>query len=59
MKKLFDFLCSDCGHEFEKFAEGTQKVECPSCGSTSTTKLISPSAIKVAGQGAYTNKMKV
>lgn len=59
MKKLRDFVCRDCGKTFEKFTESVHIVECPHCGSGACTFLHSPQAVKVNGQGAYTNKMKV
>lgn len=32
---LYDFVCEECGHEFEHFkrlSERTDPVECPECG---------------------------
>ena len=45
MKRLlFDYSCRDCGEEFEELVERDNPglVKCPSCASTSTTRLISP-----------------
>jgi len=56
---MYDMLCTDCGKEFEKLIKSFADVECPYCGSLSTTPLPSAASIKVNGQGAYTNKMKV
>lgn len=59
MRKLRDYLCTDCGKEFEKLVKDGTQVECVYCGSTKTTVQFSPNAIKVTGQGAYSQKMKV
>jgi len=59
MLKMYDLLCTDCGKEFEKLIKSFADIECPFCGSLSTTPLPSAASIKVNGQGAYTNKMRV
>jgi putative FmdB family regulatory protein len=59
MLKMYDFKCNDCSKEFEKLTKGTEAVECPFCGSTQTERMLSANSIKVNGQGAYTNRMKV
>ena len=59
MKALRDFRCSDCKETFDKITDKTTNIECPKCGSLNTEQVIGASAIKVNGQGAYTNKMKV
>ena len=59
MLMLRDFVCRDCGHDFEKLTDGIHFVECPNCGSSACTFLPAANAIKVNGQGAYSNKMKV
>ncbi len=56
---LRDFVCRDCGKEFEKLTKDIHIVECPFCGSGAVTFLHSAQAIKVNGQGAYSNKMKI
>lgn len=56
---LRDFVCRDCGKEFEKMTNDIHFVECPHCGSFACTFLHAPQAIKVNGQGAYSNKLKV
>lgn len=57
--RLYDFKCIDCGQQFEKLVKTQYGVECPKCGSTKTETQISAPSIKVNGQGAYTNRMKV
>lgn len=57
MKKLYDFVCGDCSHEFERLVESTSKVECTNCGSTNTSVLPYTPSIKV--KGGYESKMRV
>ena len=60
MIKVRDYICAECGHQFEKFVTyDSELVECPKCGSGKTTQSLSASSFKVTGQGAYTNNMKV
>jgi putative FmdB family regulatory protein len=37
---IFEFKCDKCGKEFERlvYSSEDEKVECPGCGSTETTK---------------------
>lgn len=58
MKKLRDYSCRECGLHFEALTEDTTNVKCPRCGGIDTHFMLAPLAIKVNGQGAYTNKMK-
>lgn len=59
MLKLRDFSCRECGLHWEALSQETTGVKCPRCGGIDTRFAFSPQAIKVNGQGAYTNKMKV
>jgi len=59
MIKVYDFECYDCGKTFEKAVKSIADIECPFCGSTHTQRKITAPSIKVNGEGAYTNKMKV
>lgn len=59
MKKLRDFKCKKCGFIFEKLSDKTLFETCPRCGNNDTEFMFAPQAIKVTGQGAYTNRMKV
>lgn len=43
MKRLFDYECAYCGNEFEEFFEPS--VECPHCGYSPCTKLITGTRI--------------
>lgn len=59
MLKVYDFICADCGKEFEKLVKSIADIECPLCGSTHTQKQVSAPSFKVTGQGQYSSKMKV
>ena len=50
---IYDYVCADCGHSFEKMHEMTAHSvqKCPSCGSSVVSKLISvPGLIKTGGK---------
>ncbi len=37
---IFEYVCSNCNHEFEALVYGNQKAECPKCrGKKLTTQL--------------------
>ena len=60
MIKVRDYVCSECGHQFEKFVtHDSELVECPKCGSGNTSQTLTTSSFKVTGNGAYTTRMKV
>lgn len=48
MKRLYDFKCSSCSHEFEEYMEYAKFCICPSCG-MSADKVISTPHIKLEG----------
>ena len=43
---IFDFVCSDCQHEFEALVRGSQAATCPKCQSEKLEKQLSLPAIK-------------
>ena len=46
---IYEYVCRDCGHEFEWLVRGDEKPECPSCGRARLTKQLSvPAAHAVA-----------
>ena len=52
----YDYLCSECGHRFEKFQSITAGVlkKCPECGKMSLQRLIGTgSGIIFKGSGFY------
>jgi putative FmdB family regulatory protein len=38
MRKLFDYGCAACGHEFEALVEGDNEIECPECHESPATR---------------------
>jgi putative FmdB family regulatory protein len=44
---LFDYLCTTCGDEFEELVEREHPdpVKCPTCGSSSTRRLVTGTRI--------------
>jgi putative FmdB family regulatory protein len=48
MKKLFEFRCSFCHHDFEELTEYTQTFTCPKCNSNAD-KIISAPRVKLEG----------
>ena len=52
---IFDFVCQDCGHTFEKLClpGREQQLLCSACASDKVTKKISASGIQLEGSGWY------
>lgn len=49
---IYEYICKDCGHEFEELVFDRNAVPaCPSCGSAHTEKLMSACSAKVDGGG--------
>ena len=46
---IYEYVCRDCGHEFEWLTRAEEKPECPSCGRAKLTKLLSVPSAHVAG----------
>jgi putative FmdB family regulatory protein len=38
---IFEYLCQDCGREFETFVTGDRKPACPGCQGANLGKLLS------------------
>ncbi len=38
---IYEYVCATCRQEFEALVRGEEKPECPGCGATNLTKLIS------------------
>jgi len=57
MKRMYDFICGECSHEFEKLTANKDNVECPNCGSLDTHVKLNTPALKVVG--GYDRKMRV
>ncbi len=46
---IFEYLCQECGHRFEKIVQGMMQPECPSCKATRLEKQISGFAMGSTG----------
>ena len=49
---IYEFLCQNCGHVFEKLCfsrKEAEEVHCPSCKGTKVSKLFSPFAKRASG----------
>lgn len=38
---IFEYRCTDCGHDFEKLIYASTEVQCPECDSKTVTKKLS------------------
>jgi putative FmdB family regulatory protein len=60
MIKVRDYICTDCGHIFEKFQTSeSEPTECPKCGSGKTVQTAAASSFKLTGRGVHDTRMKV
>ncbi|HDN80030.1 MAG: zinc ribbon domain-containing protein [Chloroflexi bacterium] len=51
---LYEYKCNDCGHHFEllrSMSKADEPAQCPYCGSSGTSRLISPFAAVSRGEG--------
>ncbi len=46
---IYEYHCSGCSREFELLVRGDESPECPECGGTQLSKLISLPAAHSAG----------
>ncbi len=46
---IYEYVCEDCGKEFEELVFGEQKVRCPQCRSEKTGKVLSRCRHKSGG----------
>ncbi len=46
---LFEYVCVQCGREFEVLVRGTEKPACPGCGSERLEKRLSAFAVNTRG----------
>ena len=49
---IFEYVCKECGHNFEALVMGSKKAECPSCQSA---KLDQQLSVFSAGTGKSTS----
>ena len=43
---IYEYVCGDCGREFEKLVRKTETPQCVACGSESVTRQLSLPAVK-------------
>ena len=48
---IYEYVCRDCGHQFECLVRNEEKPVCPSCGRRKLAKQLSVPATPVAGDG--------
>lgn len=46
---LFEYLCRECGHRFERIVQGATVPDCPSCRARNPEKQISAFAVGATG----------
>ncbi|MFL2721303.1 MAG: FmdB family zinc ribbon protein [Gammaproteobacteria bacterium] len=57
---IYEYKCSNCGHQFEKiqkFSDKPSKV-CPKCSTDGLKKLISSPSFRLKGSGWYETDFK-
>jgi len=47
---IYEYVCNKCSNRFETLVQGSRKVECPRCSSTSLSKQLSVFATVVKGE---------
>lgn len=57
--KVYDFVCQECGKQFEQFVKSAEGVECPFCGAGNAQQQLSTTSFKVTGRGVHDTRMKV
>ncbi len=57
---IYEYECSDCGHEFEKLQKMSDAPlrDCPACESPSLKKKISAPGFRLSGSGWYETDFK-
>jgi putative FmdB family regulatory protein len=56
---IFEYVCKECDHRFEKLVQRSDSVSCPSCKSEQLDKLLSVFAAGTGGQAAFKNSPPV
>ena len=46
---IFEYICSECQHQFETLLYGKQKAECPKCHATKLEPQLSVFAVSAKG----------
>ena len=52
---IYEYRCSACGHEFEILQKISDRplTECPACGKSTLSKLVSAAGFQLKGSGWY------
>lgn len=48
---IYEYVCKNCGENFEVLVFGNRKVNCPKCNSENISKKFSSFAMKGVGKG--------
>jgi putative FmdB family regulatory protein len=56
----YDYVCSDCGYQFEKFhhMSATPELKCPKCGGGVSKKIGAGAGLMFKGSGFYITDYK-
>ena len=46
---IFEYICKECGHQFEALVYGKEKASCPKCQSKKLTPQLSVFAVSAKG----------
>jgi len=57
---IYEYKCTECQHRLEKLQKMSDDPlkDCPECGKSSLTKLVSASSFKLKGTGWYETDFK-
>ncbi|MCF6193658.1 MAG: zinc ribbon domain-containing protein [Kangiellaceae bacterium] len=57
---IYEYKCTECDHRLEKLQKMNDDPlkDCPECGKSSLTKLVSASSFKLKGSGWYETDFK-
>ena len=57
---IYEYVCSDCGHDFEKLQKMSDAplIDCPACEKQSLKKKISAPGFRLSGSGWYETDFK-
>ncbi|MDH5191489.1 MAG: zinc ribbon domain-containing protein [Gammaproteobacteria bacterium] len=57
---IFDYQCTECGHEFEAIQKISDPVltDCPECGKATLKKMVSAPSFRLKGGGWYETDFK-
>jgi putative FmdB family regulatory protein len=50
---IFEYLCTQCDHQFEALVYGSDKAECPKCHNKKLTPQLSVFAVSAKGSSGF------